>query len=216
MSEKERAKINQKIHIAGIAVLVAVMIYMIYAGVVLKHLGKGYAIAIGVGIFLFWLLENVVRPMLTKELDDMTPQQVSTFKKCALLNLGGYAGLVYFALSLNTGTGIYGAIVYVVCLMMRRRLQEDQRAQDEEAGEAASEVVVDVPENGEEVSEIAQIAEVSPAVEDAADTVSAAAEDAAATDAQDIVSAAAEDAEEIVSAAAEIVADEDENGSGEA
>ena len=160
MDEKQKDLITRRINIAGIVVLVLAIAYMLYAGLVLKKLGALYPVVICTAIFIFWLLQDVVKPILTKSLEGKTPQQVSNYKKCALLSLGGYAGLCWFALSINGGNGIYGAVVYLICRMAKRRIQEEESDEEEalrerEAGEtapmiAADEQAAEVSRNAEE------------------------------------------------------------------
>ena len=153
MDEKQRQKIDRLITGAGIAVLLVVVAYLLYAGLVLKKIGRMYGVVIGISIFLFWLLEDVIKPILTKSLEGKSPQYVSDYKKCAALSLLGYAGLVWFAVSIGGGTGIYGAVVYVVCLMTKRRIQSEYTGNEEEEETEADDAVIDAEASEIDVDE---------------------------------------------------------------
>ena len=139
MDEKQKQRISRMINVAGILILLLVVAYMLYCGIVRKELGVGYGIAISAGIILFWILEDVVKPILTKAFDDMDERQRSNYIKCSALSLAGYAGLIWFALSINTGNGIYGAVVYVITRVMKRRIQEEEAENEEEDVEVLDE-----------------------------------------------------------------------------
>ena len=153
MDEKQRQKIDRLITTAGIVVLLVVVAYLLYAGLILKKIGRMYGVVLGISIFLFWLLEDVIKPILTKSLEGKSPQFVSDYKKCAALSLLGYAGLVWFAVSIGGGAGIYGAVVYVVCLMTKRRIQSEHAENEEEGETEADGAVIDAEASETDVDE---------------------------------------------------------------
>ena len=166
MDENRKRQIERRVHIAGIGVLALVMAYLLYCGFAKRELGSMYPVVIGGGILIFWLIEDVLKPMLTREFDGMTEKQLSNYRKCSALSFVGYAGLVYFAVSLNRQSGFYGAVVYVICLMVKRRLQSEE-AEAEEDAEAEEPLEIAEAEEplkiagAEEPSEIAEEAAVA-------------------------------------------------------
>ena len=145
MDENTRRTRRRILTVIDFIVLGALVGYMIYSGFVVKQINNTYRIVIGVGIFLFWLIENVIAPIVTDEFADKTPEQINTYKKMAALSLVGYMGLVYFVAAMNHNTGIYGAVAYVVTVMIKRRLSDEYygRTSKEESDPEEADAVED-------------------------------------------------------------------------
>ncbi len=142
MDEQTKRKRRTVLTAVGIVILVAMVGYMLYCGLVIKKLSVTYQIVMAVGIFLFWLIESVISPIATDEFEGKTRKQTDAYKKAAALSLIGYMGLIYFMIAVNSRTGFYGAMVYVVTIMFKRRFMETYRGEgdsEEEEEETAEE-----------------------------------------------------------------------------
>ena len=157
MDEQTKRKRRTVLTAVGIVILVAMVGYMLYCGLVIKKLSVTYQIVMAVGIFLFWLIESVISPIATDEFEGKTRKQTDAYKKAAALSLIGYMGLIYFMIAVNSRTGFYGAMVYVVTIMFKRRFMETYRgegdSEEEEEETAEEETSVEEADSGTEESE---------------------------------------------------------------
>ena len=140
MDEKQKKKIETRFHIAAGVVLALVVVYLLLIMLKKIQFGIAFAFVICGGLLLFWLLETVISPIVCHRFDDRTPEQVSAYKKYAVLEIVGYAGLAWFALTIDRSTGFYGAMVYVVTMMFKRRFYNEYRGiTDDEPDDESSE-----------------------------------------------------------------------------
>ena len=133
--EKDNTKIVLAINTAAILVLAAAVGYMVYMLVTHKNPGIWFAVVLSVCVFLFWLLMDVIKPMVTGEFVGKTAEQMKAYKVYCVVGLVGYAGLVWFAVSAANSTGIYGAVAFAVATMIKRRLLDDYNGNTDEAAE---------------------------------------------------------------------------------
>ena len=144
MDEKKRKRTSNMIRIGSMVAVVAAMAAMIWGGYTGRISGNTYKIGLCAALFVFWLLNDVVEPVVTKAFADRTPEQISAYRTYALLNLVGYAGLGYFAMDMSGSTGLYGAMVFAIAMMYKRRFLnrylgiEEDDAQEDNAGEDAA------------------------------------------------------------------------------
>lgn len=144
MDEKKRKRTSNMIRIGSMVAVVAAMAAMIWGGYTGRISGNTYKIGLCAALFVFWLLNDVVEPVVTKAFADRTPEQISAYRTYALLNLVGYAGLGYFAMDMSGSTGLYGAMVFAITMMYKRRFLnrylgiEEDDAQEDNAGEDAA------------------------------------------------------------------------------
>ena len=167
----KRQKTGNLIRILALVLLAVTIFGSMYAAHKGIISGVAYYIIMGVGLFLFWLLLDVISPRITHSFEDKTPEQISAFQKYALLELAGYAGIGFFAVSINGSAGIYGALVFVFSMMFKRRflnvflgLEEDgsekeqsdsESTDDETAGsESAGGEITDRENTGDETADI--------------------------------------------------------------
>ncbi len=121
----------------SIGILVLTVAGMMYLGMVVKQTGILFNVVIFAGLALFWLIMDVIAPIVTHETVGMSSAQLTNLRFTALLDLAGYAGLGYFCVALNGRSGFYGVMVYALSVMFKRRLQNDleesaQQAESEE------------------------------------------------------------------------------------
>ncbi len=112
---------------AAMGVLVLVCAGILYFGFVAKYFGIGFSLFVSGGFLLFWLLLDVVRPKVAHDFDSKSDEQIRSYWKMAFCELGGYAGLVFFCLSMERSTSYYGLIAYVLCTSFKRRFLEEYR-----------------------------------------------------------------------------------------
>ena len=123
--DEQRKNTKRFFRILEGVVLAVVVAYIVYSIVVLKKPGPLYPVLIAGGILLVWLLELVLSPLKSGDFEGKTPEQMTAYRKYAAMSLVGYAGLIYFALSTGSNMGIYGAVVYVVTVMGKRRFFDE-------------------------------------------------------------------------------------------
>lgn len=135
------------ITILSYMMLGVVAVYLIYCFAAKKEPGMTFGILICIMLAVFWFLQDVVRIKALNRFEGKSPNQIEAYKKYALLDLAGYAGLGYFAVAVGSNTGMYGALVYVLTTMYKRKQldkfrnpdPEEEHAEGEEAAEAAKE-----------------------------------------------------------------------------
>ncbi len=121
MDENSRKRISNIIRISSMVIVVGVMIVLIWAAYTARIDEMFYKVALCVMLFAFWIANDVVEPIVTKAFDDRTPEQIRAYRIFALLNLVGYTGLAFFAMSVGGSNGIYGALVFAVTMMYKKR-----------------------------------------------------------------------------------------------
>ena len=146
MDEKKRKRTSNMIQIGSMVAVVAAIAAMIWGGYTGRISGNTYKIGLCAALFVFWVLNDVVEPIVTKAFADRTPEQISAYRTYALLNLVGYAGLGYFAMDMSGSTGFYGAMVFAIAMMYKRRflnrylgIEEDAAQEDNAREDAAQE-----------------------------------------------------------------------------
>ena len=136
---------NRKIHfrctMAGVAILVALIVYMIVSAVVFHAVGPVYRVLAIVVLVVFWFITEILPFLLTKELEGLSADRKSAYYKYLALTFVSYAGIAYFMLN-TEGNGIVGAMIYVAATMYKRRFQaiftgRDQEGNETEAAQAA-------------------------------------------------------------------------------
>lgn len=108
-------------------------------------------IIMGVALFLYWLLMDIVEPKVTHRFDDITPAQKAAYPKYILWDFAGYAGIAYFLLGMGTSqnNSLIGAIIYAVSMKPKRENQDiflGRVVPEEEEDSDESEEVVETEE----------------------------------------------------------------------
>ena len=171
MDEQKRRKIDRMVFRISLIPLLLGVVYMFYSAFSKKELGVDYYIVLALGLGLHWLLSDVVSIIFSKGFEGKTEAQQKAYKIYAALNLAGFAGLGFFACSVGSNNGIWGALVYVMTLSQKRKYldeykgivkekekedSEEEIAEDAEepadgeAAEDAEEAVLEMEENSEE------------------------------------------------------------------
>ncbi len=109
----------------GFAMLAITMAGLLYSAFVIKSFGTLYVAAVVGGLLLFWVFTDIAAPLAGHDFAGRSQAQKNAFYKVAACDLFGYAGLIYFCLALQSQRSYYGAMVYVMTLMMKRRYYEE-------------------------------------------------------------------------------------------
>ena len=151
-----------------VVALMGVLIWAAYKGRISESV---YKAARCVLLFVFWFVNDVIDPIVTKAFHDRTPEQIQAYRIYALLNLAGYAGLAFFAMSLGGNSGLYGALAFAAAMMYKRRyLNRFLGVEEEEENGSEQEETPEEPSGQEaavlEAAEEEPSAEKTPAAEE--------------------------------------------------
>lgn len=155
MDKEERRKIRKKVTMASIGLLLAVLAFLTYMIFVKQVSTVVFYGVIVVFLLAYWVLLDIVEPKLLREFDGKTDEQKSAYYKYAGADLLGYAGIAYFIFNIGNGSsGFIGAVVYILCLSMKRKFREQFLgvAKDTQAVSQAEEVSAEEMQS-EEISE---------------------------------------------------------------
>jgi len=143
MDEKEKNRIRKIYTNLALVLLGLIAVYIVVSALVIRKVTIMYNVVIIVGLTVFWAIMDIVVPVKAQDFEGRTKEQMDAYKKYAAVDLLGYAGLMYFALAMQSNTSIYGALVYVVARMLKNRfrdefegVQEDDAEEDESAVDA--------------------------------------------------------------------------------
>lgn len=150
MSAEESRRIKRKYTNIALGLLAAIAAYMIGSVLVLKRTTIVYNIVVIGGLIAFWVINDIIGPSKAREFEGRSQAQMDAYRKYAAMDLIGYVGLAYFALAIGQNSGIYGALVYAVTRMMKRRFQDeyDGVAQEDEE-ETVPEQIIDAKDSGD-------------------------------------------------------------------
>ena len=142
MDEQKKKQIDRNITILSFGVLLCAIGYAVYQGITKQADAHRFDIIMVCALAIFWVLMDVVRPKLTGELDGITDDEKRKHWLLALLDLGGYAGLAYFVIAREGQTGIYGAVVFLLTTIGKRKIREggQEDAQSEELTDEQADV----------------------------------------------------------------------------
>ena len=98
--------------------------YIIYMITAHKEVNWVYRAVIGAALLCLWVLRDVVIPKVTGEFEGKTKEQMDAYVKMAGLELLGYAGLGWFAVSSDQNSSIYGAVVFAGATMFKRNFRD--------------------------------------------------------------------------------------------
>ena len=111
--------------LAQLAIAVAIMTYGTFSK---KLTGRQSDILITASLLIFWILTDIVEPVVMKRFAGITQEQKTAYMKFIALDFAGLAGIAYFLYSMGNagGNGIVGAMIYVIT--MDRSLEDDPRS----------------------------------------------------------------------------------------
>ncbi len=127
MDEQTKRKIDRNFFRLSLLPLAGAVAYMFYSAFAKKELSTDYYIVLGVGLALHWLLSDVLSVVFAKGFEGKTEEQKKAYAIYSLLNLAGFGGLGYFACSVGSNNGIFGALVYVMTLSIKRKYLDEYK-----------------------------------------------------------------------------------------
>ena len=139
MDEQTLKTRRNLIRIAFIVLLAVLVGFLLYSGLVVKKITMAYRVVLTAGVLIIFVLQNIVAPKALGEFEGKTASQMVAYRKMAALSFVGYLGLIYFGVGVDRSTSFYGALVYLMATMFRRRFAEEYNLSPEEAAEAEAE-----------------------------------------------------------------------------
>lgn len=127
MDEMQRRKIRMRISTASLVVLLVAAVCLI-GGLLAGFLPPvAFRVGIGILLFLYWFVNDILEAKLTRILEDATLEQRKSYTKYVLFDAVGYIGLAYFAFSIgeNSSAGLVGVVIYALTMSMKRKMQEE-------------------------------------------------------------------------------------------
>ena len=121
MDKQRKLKLVKALNVLVILAVVGIFAYLLYSALVLKTFPSFYGPMMCIALAVFWALNDVAAPLLREDFKGKTPEQMDAYRKFAAAELAGYAGLGYFASTVESQTGIYGAVVFAATMMMKRK-----------------------------------------------------------------------------------------------
>lgn len=146
MTEQQYKKREKLINILSVVPLVVLIAFL--AVCAWKGLADTIIFPIGVGamLALHWCVSDVISAKYLNLFDGKTDDQKRSYYVYAGMELVGFGGLTYFLVDMNSTTG---AIIYIVCLFLKKKFIEEFRGAKQE--EPEEEIEESVEEEAEEV-----------------------------------------------------------------
>lgn len=141
MEQKKRktGRIILGVALAQLVLAVALMVW----GVATKHLTTRQSnILVAVSLLIYWLLTDILEPVLAHRFDGITPEQKNAYYKFMGFDLVGLGGICYFLFSMGGTTGsngILGAAIYALTVKIKRDNQDIFYGRKKAAEDAGSE-----------------------------------------------------------------------------
>lgn len=128
MDEKKSRKIQNLISGISLFLVAVVALFLFIASKNQKLTGIVFNIIIAVFLSFYWLLLDVVEPILLKQFRDITKKRKAAYIKYIVIDAIGYVGLAVFIFLIggsSSDKAMAGAVVYVVCISLKRRFKEE-------------------------------------------------------------------------------------------
>ena len=149
MDEQKKRKLEKQIFYISLVPILCAFGYILYTAFVKKTIGTDYYVVLFFCLGVYWVLTDVVTVVVTKAFENRTPEQIKAYKIYSILNLAGLAGLGYFTFSISSNSGIYGAMVYVLTLMWKRKYLDQYKGIAKEETETPENEAEAAPETEE-------------------------------------------------------------------
>mgnify|MGYP003376255719 FL=1 len=149
MDEQKKRKLEKQIFYISLVPILCAFCYILYTAFVKKTIGTSYYVVLFFCLGIYWVLTDIVTVVVTKAFENRTPEQIKAYKIYSALNLAGLAGLGYFAFSISSNSGIYGAMVYVLTLMWKRKYLDQYKGITKEETETPENETEAAPEADE-------------------------------------------------------------------
>ncbi len=133
MDGEKRRKIQKFISVISLILVAVIAVFLFVASTNQKLTGTVFHIIIGGFLTFYWILFDVIEPILLKQFDHLTRERKIAYIKYVLIDAVGYGGIAYFVCLLggsSSNKGIVGAVIYVVCISLKRRFKEEFTAEE--------------------------------------------------------------------------------------
>ena len=131
LSPQEENRIMRKLRAVVLVMAGLVLAFAIWSIVKKRDFTAVYYVIVSVFLFCNWFLIDVAPAFLCRALAGRSDKKVSAFLKMAGLGLLGNIGLGWFLMSMQNQT-MYGALVYLVSVIMARKQREIYYGPDDE------------------------------------------------------------------------------------
>lgn len=127
MSEEKRRKIQNFISVISLVLVGVIAVFLFIASKNQKLTGTVFNVIIIAFLVFYWILLDVIEPILLKEFENFTNERKMAYAKYIVTDAIGYAGLAMFICLLgnvSSNKGLVGAVIYVVCICLKRKYKE--------------------------------------------------------------------------------------------
>ena len=131
LSPQEENRIMRKLRAVVLVMAGLVLAFAIWSIVKKRDFTAVYYVIVSVFLFCNWFLIDVAPAFLCRALAGRSDKKVSAFLKMAGLGLLGNIGIGWFLMSMQNQT-MYGALVYLVSVIMARKQREIYYGPDDE------------------------------------------------------------------------------------
>lgn len=154
MTQEQYKKREKTINLLSIGALVILMLFLALCA--WKGLADTPVFPIGIGLMLIlhWFFSDVLSVKYLNMFEGKTDDQKRSYYVYAVMELIGFGGLTYFLIDMKSTTG---AIIYIVCLFLKRKFMDEFRGVKKEEEEETEET--------EDVEEDEEIQEELPVIE---------------------------------------------------
>lgn len=121
MTEEQKNKIQNKIMILSVAVIVLLAACLVF--LVATKRANTILLAVVGGVFLavYWVISDVLPVVWVKSFEGKTDEEKKAYCIYAALNLISFGGLIYFIVDADS---MYGVIIFAACIIIRRRFYD--------------------------------------------------------------------------------------------
>lgn len=127
MDENERLDKKNWFSIGAYVILVAMALFLYFYTKKGGHSQLVFGCVLGGFLLAFWVVMDIVRPLVLHELDGKSEFGKRLFFQMAAAGFLGYVGLVFCVMKIkqSDNLGIVGAILFVLCQAYRRNARSD-------------------------------------------------------------------------------------------
>ena len=168
MSEEQKKKIENRIMYLSFGVLGLAVLFLILVGVTGQAETMKYPIGLGVFLIVYWVISDILPIRWLKILENKTEEQKRAYWMFTLADAGGFAGLAYFLIDMDS---LLGAIIFMGCTMLKRKFHDqylgktDAGETEIEQGSPETEIETEIEQGSPETETETEIEQGSPETE---------------------------------------------------
>lgn len=127
MDEEKGRKIQNLISVISLALVAVIALFLFIASKNQKLTGLVFNVIIIAFLIFYWILLDVIEPILLKQFDQITKERKTAYVKYIVTDAVGYTGIAMFICLLGSSSnkGMVGAVIYVVCISLKRKFKEE-------------------------------------------------------------------------------------------